>query len=66
MPAASLMLLQEEEGHQEAESSEAETDDMHPSKDVEHEPLWLPCALPENHLTHNCDKNLITIESRLH
>jgi hypothetical protein len=65
MPAASLMLSQQEEGRREAESSEAETEDMHRGKDVEHEPLWLPSALPENHLKHNCDKNLIAIESRL-
>ena len=66
MPAASLMLLQQEEGCREAESSDAETDDIHPAMDVEHEPLWLPSALLENHLKHNCDKNLTVIESRLH
>ena len=59
------MLSQQEEGRRDAESSDAETDDIHPATDVEHEPLWLPSALPENHLKHNCDKNLTAIESRL-
>lgn len=59
------MLSQQEEGRQEAETSEADTDGRHPGTDVEHEPLWLPSALPESHQKHNCDKNLIAIESRL-
>ena len=59
------MLSQQEEGRQEAESSEAEVGDMHSGADVEHEPLWLPSSLPENHQKHNCDKNLIAIESSL-
>lgn len=65
MPAASLMLSQQEEGRQEAETGEADTDGGHPGTDVEHEPLWLPSALPDNHQQHNCNKNLIAIESRL-
>ena len=65
MPAASLMLSQHEEGRREAESGEAEADVIPPGTDVEHEPLWLPSALPDNHRNHNCAKNLIAIESKL-
>ena len=65
MPVASLMLSQHEEGRREAESSEAEANVIPPGTDVEHEPLWLPSALPDNHWNHNCTKNLIAIESKL-
>ena len=60
MPVASLMLSQHEEGRREAEA-----DVILPGTDVEHEPLWLPSALPENHRNHNCAKNLIAIKSKL-
>lgn len=60
------MLSQHEEGRWEAESGEGEADVIPPGTDVEHEPLWLPSALPESHQNHNCTKNLIMIKSRLH
>ena len=59
------MLSQQEEGRQEAETGEADIDGGHPGTDVEHKPLWLPSALPDNHQKHNCIKNLIAIKSRL-
>ena len=59
MPAASLMMAQYDEAQKALPVDERARDE------VEHQLLWLPSALPDDHRLHNCRANLVIIETKL-
>jgi len=62
MPMVTSVQAQHEESWHEQHQSSQISD---PLTDVEHQVLWLPSTLPENHCKHSCDATLIDIEIRL-
>ncbi|KIJ89975.1 hypothetical protein K443DRAFT_55668, partial [Laccaria amethystina LaAM-08-1] len=59
MPAASLMIAQYDEAQKALPVEERARDE------VEYHILWLPSALPDDHMLHNCRANLVAIETKL-
>ena len=60
-----LVQAQNEESWREQQSTNQSSQIGDLLTDVEHQLLWLPSTLPENHRKHSCDATLIDIEIRL-
>ena len=65
MPMVTSVQAQHEESWREQQSTIHSSQISDPLTDVEHQVLWLPSTLPENHCKHSCDATLIDIEIRL-
>ena len=56
---------QNEESWRKQQSTNQSSQIGNPLTDIEHQLLWLPSTLPENHRKHSCNATLIDIEIRL-
>ncbi|EDR12898.1 uncharacterized protein LACBIDRAFT_323718 [Laccaria bicolor S238N-H82] len=65
MPLVTSVQAQNEESWREQQSTNQSSQIGDSLTDVEHQVLWLPSTLPENHRKHSCDATLIDIEIRL-
>jgi len=65
MPMVTSVQAQNEESWREQQSTNQSSQISDSLTDVEHQVLWLPSTLPENHRKHSCDATLIDIEIRL-
>ena len=65
MPVVTSVQAQNEESWRELQSTNQSSQVSDPLTDVEHQILWLPSTLPDNHRKHSCDATLIDIEIRL-